>query len=56
MSEDVSRENRIDQHFMSLQFATTPAQRKEAFELMKAEIAQRSPEQVSRMEAAKGLR
>lgn len=56
MSEDAARENRIDLHFMSLQFATTPAQRKEAFELMKAEIAQRSATRVAEMERARGLR
>jgi hypothetical protein len=53
---DKAREQRIDRDYFALMSAKTPEQRKVVWERMRAEINQRSQEQVAKMEHAKGLR
>lgn len=53
---DDERESVIDTLTMLSQAAATQAQRHYWFDLLKKEIAKRSPDQVRRMEIAKGLR
>jgi hypothetical protein len=54
--DDLDREYRIDVELLKLKYAKTPAERRAAFDAMKAEIAARSPARVAEIEAAKGLR
>jgi hypothetical protein len=53
---DEGRERVIDAMAIQSLHAQTSQERHHWFQLMKAEIAQRSPEQIAAMEKAKGLR
>ena len=53
---DAALETAIDLATLRCQTATTPKRRLEAFEELRRLVASRSPEQVKRLERAKGLR
>lgn len=54
--DDLDREYRIDVELLKLKYAKTPAERRAAFDSMRAEINTRTPEFVTEMEVKRGLR
>lgn len=53
--DDAALEAAIDLAALRLQTATTPLRRRHAFDELRTLVAQRSPQQIARMERDKGL-